>query len=906
MKKVLCCLLCLVALSAVLFGLSGCANTPEAPDDDVPDTGESVYYTLSFAFDGGALAGDDQLSGGLQVKEGTVLPLASYLPHKEGYRFVGFSVAGKTYAATDSITVNGNMTLTVYWEKIPSYTLSFVLDGGKLQGETPTGLTASEGSEIALAPYIPTKPGYVFGGYVCGERRYDANSVLTLTQDMTLTAEWVAIPTHTLYFNPNGGSIDNAVFRLNEGQTLALAELTPVKEGWEFAGWLRSDGMLFRTDETITANGVMIFSAQWVRAVSPVENFVFSLNEDETGYILTGIAAGSDMTHIVVPGEYLGKPVVGIGRSVFSYLPTVKSIDLSRCTALVSIGMWNFNNCASLTQVTLSGCTSLQTIGGSCFVTLPSLAQVDLSGLTSLEQIGDGCFTWNGFRESYMPVKALDFSDCLALREIGQMSFWNLSELQVLDFSKTKLGEVGRQVIKNCPKLARVLLPATLSGEKIGYEFITDTDALEQIWVDELNLYLCVQNGALYDSDLTVLYKFPAASAYKTFKAPASLTTIKGEAFENATRLCRVDLTACLLQSVEWSAFAGCENAKVVFACNSKGQNPDGTTVSFGSRWNNGLLAEEYGTVIEITLGGLPKNNVTVAEELEIAVGAVFGNEECKLSVTVNSKAVEGENGHYLLPLAVGQNDISVLAEYEDQRLEKKVTVERVEGDPTAVTDLGANALSWYGNSLSFTITAKDAAGQLLPKSAVSILYNWGYGSYKQTNGVTLSELPDGRIKATVSYDDYYDFGYFFDDTEITLIVKVEDRGLSSTTSCTVDWRVSKPTLRVDCGLTNGAETTYDTPLSFTLTAYGIDGKKLGKEALSMSFLYNGYRYQFGSMATATVTEGADGSLSVTLDFATMADFGYFGWDDADLTLTLTVAQQGVDKTLTYSISWRE
>ena len=128
-------------------------------------------------------------SGSQTVQKGTNVILEA--PTKEGHLFKGWEdEKGKSYPAGEdgkvNITVNENMKLTAVWEA-RSFTVTYVLLDGKTRTET-----AAYGQNVTLGEEPRT--GYTFVGWKDGEKVYHAGETITVTGDMTLTAEWKKLP----------------------------------------------------------------------------------------------------------------------------------------------------------------------------------------------------------------------------------------------------------------------------------------------------------------------------------------------------------------------------------------------------------------------------------------------------------------------------------------------------------------------------------------------------------------------------------------------------------------------------------------------------------------------------------------------------------------------------------------
>ena len=105
---------------------------------------------------------------------------------RTGYTFVGWNDGEKVYRAGETITVTEDKTLTAVWEA-RTFTVTYVL----LNGETRTQ-TVNYGQTVTLGEEPRT--GYTFVGWKDGEKMYHAGETITVTGDMTLTAEWKKLP----------------------------------------------------------------------------------------------------------------------------------------------------------------------------------------------------------------------------------------------------------------------------------------------------------------------------------------------------------------------------------------------------------------------------------------------------------------------------------------------------------------------------------------------------------------------------------------------------------------------------------------------------------------------------------------------------------------------------------------
>ena len=128
-------------------------------------------------------------SGSQTVQKGKTVTLEA--PTKEGHLFTGWKdEKGNSYpAGADgkvNITVTEDMKLTAVWEA-RTFTVTYVLLDGKTRTET-----VAYGQKLTLGEEPRT--GYTFVGWKDGEKMYHAGETITVTEDMTLTAEWEKLP----------------------------------------------------------------------------------------------------------------------------------------------------------------------------------------------------------------------------------------------------------------------------------------------------------------------------------------------------------------------------------------------------------------------------------------------------------------------------------------------------------------------------------------------------------------------------------------------------------------------------------------------------------------------------------------------------------------------------------------
>lgn len=214
-------------------------------------------YTVKFDLNGGDGNIPDQ-----KVKEGSTIDRPDN-PTREGYTFTGWQYQDSDWNFLNA--VGSNMTLTAQWKRneAKKYTVTFdTADGTVISPQT-----IEDGGRVSK-PADPTREGYTFLGWYAGDAAYDWNT--PVTGNLVLTAHWLKDEqsrpkTHTVTFDyQNGDPTD--VRTVNDGDTVPQPQ-TPVREGYDFRGWVGIDGSAFDFTLPITADTLV--SAKWKRCEEP-------------------------------------------------------------------------------------------------------------------------------------------------------------------------------------------------------------------------------------------------------------------------------------------------------------------------------------------------------------------------------------------------------------------------------------------------------------------------------------------------------------------------------------------------------------------------------------------------------------------------------------------------------------
>ena len=153
-------------------------------DVAVKATWQAVSYTIAYDLGGGTNASGNPAS---YTVESETITLAA--PERAGYEFKGWVNAQNEPIAKIEKGSTGNVTVRATWQVI-SYTISYELNEGTLEGENPTAYTV-ESETIALAS--PERAGYEFKGWY-PDAEFAGEAVTEIakgtTGNLSLYAKW--------------------------------------------------------------------------------------------------------------------------------------------------------------------------------------------------------------------------------------------------------------------------------------------------------------------------------------------------------------------------------------------------------------------------------------------------------------------------------------------------------------------------------------------------------------------------------------------------------------------------------------------------------------------------------------------------------------------------------------------
>ncbi len=203
---------------------------------------------------------------------------------------------------------------------------------------------------------------------------------------------------YTVTFDSMGGSNVESQ-RIREGNPARAPEV-PTRETYSFIGWYKTaeeNAALwdFSTDR-VTSDATLY--AKWESNTveeTPTESLTFERNGN--GYTVTG-ASGQE-ERIIIPAEYNGLPVTGIGERAFSYSNHTSDITyVSIPDTVTSIELNAFYSRSELVTVVIGENSNLTTIGRNAFSGNGSLKSMYIP--QGVDSIGESAFNNCGSLES--------------------------------------------------------------------------------------------------------------------------------------------------------------------------------------------------------------------------------------------------------------------------------------------------------------------------------------------------------------------------------------------------------------------------------------------------------------------------------------------------------------------------
>ena len=213
-----------------------------------------------------------------------------------------------------------------------------------------------------------------------------------------------------------------------------------------------------------------------------------------------------------------------IGEHAFMFCTGLTSIDIPEGVTCIEGEAFQYCN---FTNITLP---STLTIANRALYMCGSTTNYTITLKEGMTTIPTGLFTYSRATNVVIPstVKTIEdraFNTCEKLTSITIPS---------------GVESIGKGAFSSCYALTSISIPASVNS--IGSGVLKGCKALETITVDANNDYYTVENGVLYNKNMTSLLAYPAASANTSFVIPNNVKTIGEGAFQYCANLQNITL----------------------------------------------------------------------------------------------------------------------------------------------------------------------------------------------------------------------------------------------------------------------------------------------------------------------------------------------------------------------------
>ena len=422
----------------------------------------------------------------------------------------------------EKIAADGSTVVKIHYDR-KIITLTFDADNG---GEK-TVRSGRFGTEIV--PPFPEKTDFNFNGWSTKQtpdessKSYKDKEKITLTEDLTLYAQWKENPSYSINYNLNEGTNpEDARTSYKQDETVVLP--VPTREFYYFAGWYLTQDF---SDEVIKGwnagekTDAVTLYAKWAVKAENVVNLIKNLPVG---------------THnICVVGKIDETTVKNIERALLSKKNAKVNLDLSKTTGLESIPSWAFDGCANLINIELP--PSVTSIGKAAFAECTSLTTIEIP--ESVTSIGNHAF------EKCTSLTTIKIPE--SVTSIGDYAFQYCTNLTNIEIPES-VTSIGKHAFYECTSLTTIKIPESVTSIDnatfLGCTNLTNIEIPESV--------TSIGDGAFEDcTNLT------------NIEIPKSVTSIGGSAFQYCTNLTNIAIPASVT-SIGEAAFVKCTSLTTI------------------------------------------------------------------------------------------------------------------------------------------------------------------------------------------------------------------------------------------------------------------------------------------------------------------------------------------------------
>ncbi len=285
----------------------------------------------------------------------------------------------------------------------------------------------------------------------------------------------------------------------------------------------------------------------------PTEGLEYTLSEDGTYYIVSGIGAATD-ADIIIPSVHQNLPVAEIGQKAFRNCMGINSVTIPE--SVRSIGISAFEQCYALTSVVIP--VGVKQIEGAAFCDCTALTSINIpNSVTSIrEDTFANCPSLVSITVGSENTTYLSENNCLIERSTKTLVAGCRNSIIPNDESVTK---IGRYAFWSCTELEILEIPNNITS--IDTEAFVGCTSLKSITVGS-------ENSVYYSSENCIIEKLTGTLILgcKSSIIPkdGSVRAIGDNAFRNCTGLTSIEIPGSISSIGDYS-FEGCIRLKEIY-----------------------------------------------------------------------------------------------------------------------------------------------------------------------------------------------------------------------------------------------------------------------------------------------------------------------------------------------------